>query len=95
MQNDRTIAVNVNDLRNLAYMAAQGILMEAEQDFLRDMPNEADLRAELGQMLAMAYGHANVAVHAASDDDDAELPYDQTEILDALAGKLTARPLFA
>jgi hypothetical protein len=94
MQNDRTIAVNVNDLRNLAYMAAQGILLEAEQDFLRDMPNEADLRAELGQMLAMAYGHANVAANATSDEDTA-LPYDQTDILDALAGKLTARPLFA
>lgn len=95
MQTDRTVTVNVDDLRHLAYFAAQGILVESEQDFLCDMPNEADLRAELGDMLAMAYGHANMAAHAVSDSDDLELPYDQTEILDALAGKLTARPLFA
>jgi hypothetical protein len=62
-------------------------------------------------MLAMAFGYANQAADAQNQygtrpprsaiaqlvcgSDPSDLPYDQTDILDALAGKLTARPAFA
>jgi hypothetical protein len=97
MQDERTttIAVEVKHLQRLAYFAAQGILMESEHDDLCGSPDEADRRAELGQALAMAYGYANEAADALSDDDEPELPYDQTEILNALSGQATSRQVFA
>jgi hypothetical protein len=92
MQDDRTIAVNAHDLLQLAHFAAQGILVESEQDDIVGVENEADLRAELGQMLAMAFGYSNQAADALGAG---QLPYGHDDILDALAGKLTSRRLAA
>jgi hypothetical protein len=111
MQDDRTIAVNIDDLRALTFFAAQGILMEAEEPDLESMDNEVSLRAELGQMLAMAYGYANVVADAQNQDGTRvprselaqllagggpdDLPYSEVEVLNALSGKMTARPVHA
>jgi hypothetical protein len=106
-----TIAVDVNDLMQLAYFAAQGILHESEDDFMDGLENEADLRAELGRMLAMAFGYGNLAADAQNQDgtraprteigqlifggEPYDLPYREVDILDALAGKLTSRHVAA
>jgi hypothetical protein len=114
MQDERTtttIAVNVDDLQQLAYFAAQGILLESEDDFMDSLENELDLRAELGRMLAMAFAHGNLAADAQNQDgtrtprtdigqlifggEPYDLPYREVDILDALAGKLTSRQLAA
>jgi hypothetical protein len=87
MQTERTIAVQVDDLRQLAFYAAQGILDESESaDVVSD-----DQRAKLADLLAMSFAHGNLAADATGDD----LPYDQADILEALSGRLTARRLAA
>jgi hypothetical protein len=110
MQDERTtttIAVDVNDLMQLSYFAAQGILHESEDDFMDSLENEADLRAELGRMLAMAFGYGNQAADAQNQDgtrtprtevgqlifggEPYDLPYREIDILEALSGKLTSR----
>jgi hypothetical protein len=88
MQDDRTISVNADDLLQLAYFAAQGILEQSEDDSMDNLEHEGEIRAELGQMLARAFGYSNMAADTLGAD---EPPYSQAEILEALAGALTAR----
>ncbi|MCW3047997.1 MAG: hypothetical protein JWO74_2281 [Solirubrobacterales bacterium] len=87
MQDERTIAVNVDDLRQLAFYAAQGILDESESPDVEIDDNGA----KLADLLAMAFAHANLAADANGDD----LPHDQADIVEALSGQLTARRLAA
>jgi hypothetical protein len=61
MQDDRTISVNADDLLQLAYFAAQGILDESEDDSMDNLEHEGEARAELGQILARAFGYSNMA----------------------------------
>jgi hypothetical protein len=87
MHGDRTVVVNADDLKQLAYFAAQGIFHEAETDEV-DWTDEDEGRAELGRALAMAFLHGNLAAGARGDED---LPYSQSAILHALNGALTSR----
>jgi hypothetical protein len=88
MQDDRTISVNAEDLLQLAYFAAQGILDESEDDSMDNLEHEGEIRAALGRMLATAFGYGSQAADALGAD---ELPYSQPAILEAMSGALTAR----
>jgi hypothetical protein len=91
MQEHPTVVINADDLSQLAFYAAQGILAEADEadsDELVYADGEGAGRAQLGRTLAMAFAHGNLA----ADAQGQELPYAQPDILDAMTGALTRRP---